>query len=203
MLIKRGAEAEIHLEESNGRKVILKKRLPKSYRVKEVDDVLRKERTKSEAKLISEARRAGVSTPIIFDIDLKNCCITMEYIDGKRIKDFLNDISESERRKVCLKIGESIARLHNSDIIHGDLTTSNMILKGERIYFFDFGLGERSSEIEAKGVDLHVLMEAFESTHSQAGRAFDYVLDAYERDYKEATKTISKMKEIISRGRYT
>ena len=186
-----------------GFQVIQKKRVRKSYRIKNIDNRLISFRTKEEVKLITDARLQGVSVPIIYDVDLKDGIITMEYIEGKRIKDIFNEISEEERVQICSKIGKSIARLHNSDIIHGDITTSNMILFDDRIYFIDFGLGGKNSEIEAKGVDLHVLMEAMESTHSKYANCFDYVLDGYKKELKEdANLVIKKIEEIVKRGRY-
>ncbi len=202
-ILYKGAEAEIIISKYLGFDVVLKKRVTKGYRLKKINDKLISNRTREEAKLISEARQSGVSVPTIYDIDLRNGVITMSYIKGKRIKDFLNNISEDERKKICIKIGESIGNLHKYDIIHGDITTSNMILLNDMIYFIDFGLGEKSSEIEAKGVDLHVLMEAIESTHSKYSNCFRYVLQGYRKIYGEdSKKIIFKIDEIVRRGRY-
>lgn len=202
-ILYRGAEAEIQLSTHMGFKVVKKQRVKKSYRIKNIDDRLISFRTKEEAKLMTEARQHGVSIPIIYDVDLKNGAITMEYLDGKRVKDILNGLSEKERTKLCNKIGQSIARLHNNDIIHGDITTSNMILSNDSVHFIDFGLGEKSSEIEAKGVDLHVLMEAIESTHSKYGDCFKAVLDGYKKELTDDAKpVINKIEEIVKRGRY-
>lgn len=202
MLLKKGAEAEIHLSSYLRRKVIIKKRVKKNYRNNFIDNKLRKERTREEARLIAESKKFGISSPIIYDIDLKNYEITMEFIDGKRVKDFLNQISEKQREEICKKIGRSIARLHKANIVHGDLTTSNLILRSGRIYFIDFGLGCKSIEIEDKGVDLHVLMEAFKSTHSEIENSFEYVLNGYKEEYENANEVIEKMEEIVRRGRY-
>ena len=127
----------------------------------------------------------------------------MEYLKGKRIKDILNNLSEDDRKNICLKMGKSIAKLHNNDIIHGDITTSNMILMDDRINFIDFGLGEKNCDIETKGVDLHVLMEAIESTHSKYSNCFDYVLEGYKKELKTNSDiVIKKINEIVKRGRY-
>lgn len=202
MLIKRGAEAEIHSGTLYERNVVIKKRVPKKYRLKILDDKLRKERTKKEAKLIAEARSFGVRTPIIYDIDLDLYQITMEFVNSQPIKNLLNDMEEKERRKWCKEIGRNIARLHKNNLIHGDLTTSNIILHNNKLFFIDFGLGGHSNEIEAKGVDLHVLLEAFNSTHSQIMEDFEFVLEGY-KDYEKAEDVIKKMDEIAKRGRYT
>ena len=202
LLIKRGAEAEIHTGKWLDIKVILKRRVQKKYRLKELDEILRKERTKKEAKLISEARAIGVRTPIIYDIDLDIYQITMEFVESKPIKNILNNLEREERRKWLLEIGRNIAKLHKNNLIHGDITTSNIILHNNKLFFIDFGLGEHSNEIEAKGVDLHVFLEAFNSTHSEIIEDFKYVLEGY-KEYERAIDVINKMEEIAKRGRYT
>jgi len=200
MLLKRGAEAEIHLTEFLGREAIAKSRVPKTYRNKRIDDVLRKNRTKSEARLMSEVKKYGVSTPVIHDVSVDECMIVMQYINGERVKDVLNSVSEKKRKKICYMIGESVGKMHTNNVIHGDLTTSNMILLNDKIFFIDFGLGEKNSEIEAKGVDLHVMMEGFEGAHSEVD-AFGYVLDSYKL-YDKKGMAVKRMHEISERGRY-
>jgi Kae1-associated kinase Bud32 len=202
-LIKHGAEAEIFLSVWNGRDVVIKNRLVKSYRHEEIDRRLREARTKLEAKLISEARSFGVSTPIIYDVDTHESKIVMEHISGKQIKEVLPQADEEKQKILCRKIGTCVGKLHKNHLIHGDLTTSNMILMDERIYFIDFSLGGKNKEIESKGVDLHLLSEAFESTHSEIFDKFKYVLEGYKEEYNEADKVITKVKEIEKRGRYT
>ena len=202
-ILYRGAEAEIVSSEYLGFDVVEKRRISKKYRIKEIDERLISYRTKEEAKLISEARKNGVSVPIIYDVDLQKGIIRMQHLKGKRIKDILDDLSEEKRKKLCKKIGRSIGSLHKNDLIHGDITTSNMILLDEHIYFIDFGLGEKNCEIESKGVDLHVLMEAIESTHSKYSNCFDYVLEGYKEIMKNDAKlVINKIDEIVKRGRY-
>ena len=202
-IIYQGAEAKICKSKYMNFETVEKRRISKSYRIKNIDNRLISYRTKEEAKLMIEARNQGVSVPVIYDVNLDNGIITMEYLKGKRIKDILNNIDEKERARICIMIGQSIAKLHNNNIIHGDITTSNMILMDDKIHFIDFGLGEINSEIEAKGVDLHVLMEAIESTHSRYSNCFDYVLDGYKKESKDNAKSvIKKIEEIVKRGRY-
>lgn len=202
-IIYQGAEAKICLTNYKGYKAIEKRRIPKSYRIKEIDNQLITMRTKEETKLIHKARQSGVYVPIIYDVDLKNGIITMEYIQGKRIKDIINNLSEEERKRIFRNIGKSIARFHNNGIIHGDITTSNIILLDDKIYFIDFGLGEKNNEIESKGVDLHVLMEAIESTHSKYSNCFNYVIEGYKEEYDNDSKlVINKIEDIVKRGRY-
>ncbi len=202
-IIYQGAEAKICISKYMNFDVVEKRRLKKGYRIKQIDESLISTRTKEETKLMIAARKAGVSVPIIYDVDLLKGIITMEYLKGKRIKDILNDIDEKNRMRICIKIGKSIARFHNNDIIHGDITTSNMIILNDKIHFIDFGLGEINSEIEAKGVDLHVLMEAIESTHSKYSNCFNYVLEGYKKELKQdANQVFKKIQDIVKRGRY-
>jgi Kae1-associated kinase Bud32 len=202
-ILYRGAEAEICLSKYMGKTVVQKRRVKKAYRIKEIDTLLIASRTKEEAKLIAESRSYGVSVPLLYDINLAKGIITMEYLAGKRVKDILNSLEETERKRLCQKIGESIARLHNHEIIHGDITTSNMILLNDRIHFIDFGLGCKNGEMEAKGVDLHVLMEAFESTHSKYSHCFEYVFEGYKKQFRgDASAVMKKIEDIVRRGRY-
>ena len=202
-LIKKGAEAELHLEEWMGRKVIIKKRIRKKYRSPELDDMLRSTRIKIEVRLMSEARAIGISVPIIYDIDTFKNEIVMEYIEGPQVKQLLSEMDEKRREEICTKIGTLVGKLHKNDIVHGDLTTSNILFCNDKLYFIDFSLGEKSGEIEKKGVDLHLLKEAFKSAHSEIMDSFNCVIEGYIREYDNAKKVISKMKEIEKRGRYT
>lgn len=202
MLIRKGAEAEIRLEEWNGRKVVNKVRVRKGYRDKELDERLRSQRIKTETKLMTESRRLGISVPIIYDVDLMSNRIVMEYVEGERVKDVLQSEYEN-KRDICQRIGEAVGKMHSQGIAHGDLTTSNILLSQSRLYFIDFSLGEKTKEIEVLGVDLHLLREAFLSAHFQIFELFDDVLAGYLDSFKKGSEIIQKMKEIESRGRYT
>lgn len=202
-ILYQGAEAKIIKKNYHEKTVVEKKRVSKKYRIKEIDQKLISHRTLEESKLINTSRKTGISVPIIYDINLFDGIITMEYIDGKKIKELISFFDEKKREYICKKIGENIAKLHLNDIIHGDLTTSNMILSDDRIYFIDFGLGFISSELEDKGVDLHVLMEAFNSTHSEYSDCFTNVLKGYSNIMgKKSEEVKKKIDEIIKRGRY-
>lgn len=206
LLIKKGAEANLYLADWHGRRVVLKKRLPKEYRPVKLDEQIRTYRTVHESQLMHEAKEAGVPTPKIFLIDVKNTTIIMEFIEGKQIKLLLNDLSEIERRNLCFGIGQLIAKLHKKGVIHGDLTTSNMIMNTHgKVFFVDFGLGEKSEELEARGVDLHLMKRALESTHYQfAESCYKSVIDGYGSllSSKELQNILEKIKEIERRGRY-
>lgn len=202
-IIYRGAESVLYLDTWEGQKVLVKERIKKGYRLPQIDEKLRKFRTRKEVKLLTEARKVGVATPKILHVDEKNYKIFMEFIEGKRIKEFLNEASRKDIEKVCFKIGESIAKLHANGIFHGDLTTSNMILKNGEIYFIDFGLGEFSSRIEDQGVDLNLLYEALKATHFKILKiCWKKIVEGYKKNYKKAEEVLRKMEEIEKRARY-
>jgi TP53 regulating kinase-like protein len=206
-LLKKGAEASLYLADWHGRCVVIKARLPKKYRPAQLDLVIRSYRTVHEPQLMHEAKKAGVPTPTIFMVDVKNAAITMEFIEGKQVKQILDSgIPEAERHELCFKIGELIGRLHVHGVVHGDLTTSNMILSAEsRIFLVDFGLGDKTMEFEARGVDLHLLKRALQSTHYQfADECFAAVIRGYGSVLgADATeRVLDKIREIEKRGRY-
>jgi TP53 regulating kinase-like protein len=204
--MKKGAEANLYLVDWHGRKVIVKKRVPKKYRQSALDRQIRTYRTIHEPQLMHEAKKAGVPTPILFLIDDKNATIIMQYVEGKQIKQLLGEVSETERERLCLEIGRLVGKLHRFGLIHGDLTTSNMILSPDgRIFFVDFGLGEKTAELEARGVDLHLMKRALQSTHFQfAKQCFESVIRGYTDVLGvEASKNVlDKIREIERRGRY-
>ena len=202
-VIRRGAEAEIGLGEWMGRRAIIKSRVIKGYRHPDLDASLRNSRTRNEARLVQEARRHGVPTPIIYDIDLVNADIVMEHIEGPRVKDALNSVVEDEAMGICNEMGRLIAAMHKGGMVHGDLTTSNMILRDGSIYIIDFSLGSWNAEVEEMGVDMHLLKEAFQSAHSDRMRLFDAVMRSYSENFPEAKKVAQKIREIEHRGRYT
>ena len=205
-LLKKGAEASLYIAEWNGLKVVLKVRIPKMYRPQSLDNQIRTYRTVHEPQLMHEAKAAGVPTPLIFMVNVPEASITMLYIEGHQIKQLLNVASAIRRRELCVTIGELIAKLHKQGLIHGDLTTSNMILSPQgKIYFVDFGLGEKNSEVEAQGVDLHLMKRALQSTHYEFWEeCFRNVLAGYSSvlGTEAAEKVYLKIREIERRGRY-
>ena len=198
----RGAESVIYLDSFDGQKAIVKERLEKKYRVKELDEKLRKERTRKEVKLLTEARKIGIPTPRILAVDEEKSIIVMESISGEMIKNILFSNEESAKN-VCYEIGRSVGKLHHHNIIHGDLTTSNMILKDNQIYFIDFSLGGESSRDEDKGVDLKLFQEVLNSTHFKvADECWGGFAEGYKKEYFNAEHILKKVKEIKRRVRY-
>lgn len=194
MLFARGAEAVIKKEGG----AIVKERVAKGYRLPQLDAQLRRKRARSEARLLREARRAGVAVPVV--VEEKDVSITIEYIDGKKVKDVLG---EENCSTLCAAIAASVATLHAAHIVHGDLTTSNMILKGDVLYLIDFGLGFISQRAEDKANDLYVLREALEATHFPVFvEAWDIILNTYSAKYPEVAAVMRQLKKIEKRRRY-
>jgi len=198
-IIKRGAEAVLYLEDNH----LVKERIKKSYRLPQIDEKLRKIRTRKEARLLSESKRVGVEAPNIISIKENEFKVLMEFINGKRLKEFLNETDDKSRTETAEEIGKSVGLFHKNGIIHGDLTTSNMILKDEKVYFIDFGLGDFSERIENQAVDLSVLKEAFKSTHF---KYLDLLWESFIKGYKQTNNNFNKvldtLNDIEKRGRY-
>ena len=196
-IIQRGAEAIIYLEKGK----LVKERIAKGYRIPELDHKIRKQRTKSEAKLMKRSEGAGAFVPNVqVEDDFR---LVMEYLRGEKLKDVLNSMPTKKRNSVCEKIGGMIAKLHTNGIIHGDLTTSNMILSNGDVFFIDFGLGKFSEKIEDQAVDLFLLYEALKSTHFKVlEECWGRVLKTYERDYSRAEDVSKRIEKIKKRRRY-
>jgi len=195
-ILSRGAEAVIYMKEDGK---LLKERVKKGYRLEEIDEALRKKRTRGEAKLLSEARRAGAETPQVSGESAYS--IEMEFVEGKTVRDALHGKNVKE---LCTKIGTSIGKMHSFNIIHGDLTTSNMIFSRGKVYFIDFGLGFQSSRAEDKAIDLRLLRQALESTHHEtAEKAWKIILNAYQNNCSDADRVVKTLADIEKRGRYT
>ncbi len=184
-----GGEAEVRIYEN----VVEKIRRPKRYRHPKLDEELRRSRTRTEAKIISMARRVGVPTPIILDVEGDK--IVMERIKGTPVKMAMSvDVSR--------EIGRLVARLHSAGIIHGDITPMNMIISDGKIYFVDFGLSFIEDRIEPKGVDVHVYFESLKAgfdNWEELRRAFE---EGYREGYERAEEVLERAREIELRGRY-
>jgi len=196
-IIQQGAEAIILQERDR----VIKRRMKKSYRIPEIDDRIRRQRTRSEAKLLTKAFKL-ISIPEIIKVDQETKEIIMDFIDGKKLSDYLDKFPLKKQKEVCKLIGESTAKLHDADIIHGDLTTSNMILKNKKVYFIDFGLGFISHKFEDKAVDLHLLKQALEAKHFKNWEIlFREVLKEYSKS-KDSEIVLERLNKVEKRGRY-
>lgn len=190
--IQQGAEATIYQDKDK----ITKLRTSKSYRLPILDNKLRKSRTKAEVKIINKLQSI-IPVPKILETDNQQT-IEMEFIDGKKLSEHLEQL---DWKSICKKLAENLTKLHNQDLIHGDLTTSNMIFKDNLVYLIDFGLGFHSHKIEDKAVDLHLLKQALDAKHfSIFPEAFDIILKNYHA--KQANLIIQRINVIEKRGRY-
>jgi len=198
-ILQQGAEAKIILSND----FIIKDRIKKSYRIKELDDKIRKQRTKAETKLLEKASGIINAPKPFFTPDFYQ--IKMPFIQGKKLSENLDSFSLEKQKEICMEIGEEIAKLHKEDIIHGDLTTSNMILVENReakTYFVDFGLGYISKKIEDKAVDLHLLKQALEARHFKNWKIlFEEIVRGY-GNYEESNRVLERLKAVEKRGRY-
>lgn len=192
-LIGHGAEAKVY-ETKNS---VLKTRIKKSYRHDLIDKHLRKIRTRSEAKLLTKVLSLGINVPKIFNSDDKKMTLEMEKIEGKKVRDIFDDSDEALKKNICKEIGKTIKKLHQNDIIHGDLTTSNMIWN-DKLVLIDFGLGKVSSRIEDKAVDIHLLKECFKSKHHVHWKGYWKV---FKRNYA-LENSFDQLEKVEARTRY-
>ena len=194
-IIAQGAEAVIKVEDG----VLHKERISKLYRIPEIDQRLRKLRTRSEAKLLQKSK--GIA-PQVFDVNEQTMTITMEYLAGDVLKNIFDDLPGNKRKHVLHQLGQNIGKLHDQDIIHGDLTTTNIILCNNEVRLVDFGLGMISKKIEDKAVDLHLLRQALNSKHYRhSEEAFRFVLEGY-KEAKEHALVLARLEKVEKRGRY-
>ncbi|VVC31637.1 Protein kinase domain,Protein kinase-like domain,Serine/threonine-protein kinase Bud32 [Cinara cedri] len=208
-LYKQGAESKIYISFYSDRKVIVKERFSKLYRNQLLDQSIRRERTKAEAKAILKCKQGGIATPVIYLLDLNNCKITMEFINSQTVNDFLNNLkndkqyNDVELTKLLMEIGAVIGKMHSLGIFHGDLTTSNILRKEDgTLVLIDFGLSHFNPSNEDKAVDLYVLERAFISTHSYFSDLFASIIDGYKHAYGLNVQSIINQFQIVrARGR--
>lgn len=196
-LIYRGAEAVLYKDTYLDIPIVRKKRKKKDYRTEKIDERIRKGRTKKEARRLKEARKS-VKTPYVFQVDPENSDLLIEYIEGETLKERIKKGKEKPK-ETGEEIGRLIKGLHEIDLVHNDLTTSNMIRKNGEIYFIDFGLSEKSSKIEDKAMDLLVFKKMLKSTH---WKEMEEIWKGLAEEYGEKS-VLGKLEEIERRGRYT
>ncbi|MFB6151044.1 MAG: bifunctional N(6)-L-threonylcarbamoyladenine synthase/serine/threonine protein kinase [Haloarculaceae archaeon] len=186
-----GAEATVEIRGDT----VVKRRVPRSYRHPELDERLRRERTRREARLTSEARRHGVPTPVVRDVDPAAARIVFERVGG-------SDLREALAPGTVRDVGRHLATIHDAGFVHGDPTTRNVRVDGDRTYLIDFGLGYSTRDEEDHAVDLHVLAQSLAGTADDP----DALREASERGYREASEradaVLDRLREVEGRGRY-
>ena len=204
--LHRGAEADLFLSELPPWKAVVKRRVRKAYRHEELDAKIRKERTVKESSAIRDAKIAGARTPSILGLDLERYSIIMTFIDGMVARDAIDTMGNSRRLPLLEELGRQVGFLHSAGIVHGDLTTSNIILPdGGKPFIIDFGMATKSSEPEDRGTDLHLLQRSLIATHAlDATSSFKRVAKGYREAAGEETtrSSLRKAAEIARRGRY-
>jgi TP53 regulating kinase-like protein len=202
-LICQGAEARLFRCLYFGRRAIIKERFIKTYRHPDLDSSITLQRLKGEVRLLTRVKQLGIHTPSIYHIDWTRRAIVMEDLhDARTVKSVIDKlIQENNTMKLdelAERIGSTIGRLHQAHIVHGDLTTSNMLIgENGQLYLIDFGLSahipNKTQMLEALAVDLYVLERAIICTHQKAKHFFSNILLAYKNSISD--------EEVRARGR--
>lgn len=199
-IINKGAEADIKETKWNQKNAIKKYRIKKNYRENKLDEKLRSQRTKEEAKLIHDAKKYNVKTPYIYSVDLKEKTIIMEKIDAPELHEIIENTNNiNELQPLLNNLGQTISKMHEGNIIHGDLTTGNILIKNNNPILIDFGLGKYSNLLEDYGTDILVFKKSLTTIiPEETEKLFKWFIEGYETQ----PQIIEKINEIEQRGRY-
>ena len=211
-VLKQGAEAKLYLGEYQGKPCLVKERFVKHYRLSELDTTLTKSRIKAEQKTVKRCEDAGILVPQVWNVDFNERKVYMEYFENaKTAKEFIFQIQkeildqELKLDELTRRIGEVVGKFHANNIIHGDLTTSNILIDPQgsdyKLIMIDFGLSSYSASHEDKGVDLYVLERALLSTHSTLPNLFESIFKHYRIANPSSEETIKRFEEVRARGR--
>ena len=183
-----GAEAAVIVNE-----VVTKERKEKNYRHPDLDEKIRTERTDQETRIMRKARKYGVNTPEI--LETEETSFKMQKIEGRQLKEIIEN-----RPEVVEELAEQVVKMHDADIIHGDLTTSNAVYTGEKLYLIDFGLAFHSDRTEDKAVDIHLLKQILSTSHANQENLWHLFEEKYREEGEE--EVLEKLPEIEERARY-
>ncbi len=199
-LIAQGAEAKLFRDKEK----VIKERISKEYRLPQLDDSLRKFRTRREAKVLKRLEELNFPAPKLHDFSDRRMSITMDFVEGKKVRDVIDEEKSGEDMHLLAKqMGSKIATLHSNNIVHGDLTTSNMIKTENGLTFIDFGLSSFSKKTEDKAVDLFLLDRALESKHYKLyPLLFEKVLEGYSATNPQAQDVLDRLEKVQKRGRH-
>jgi len=204
-LLSWGAESNLYMTTYMGERVVLKHRFVKKY----MDPLLARKlvysRTLREASLLVEARAAGVRVPLPLYMDADNGLLVISFIEGELVRERLEKSTLEEVRGLSCKLGSMVRTLHNQDIVHGDLTTSNFILSkedGEPV-LIDFGLAVKSKRPEDKATDIRVFERAVVSTHpSIKDEVMASFLECYQEGLEDSRLIMERYRKLSLMGRY-
>ncbi|KAI4761035.1 kinase-like protein [Aureobasidium sp. EXF-3400] len=235
LLLTQGAEALVYRTTflTPTTACALKYRPAKPWRHRTLDLRLTRQRILAEARVLTRCRREGVTVPAVLGLDWERGWLAQEWIYGntvRRVLDWVHresSLSSSEKEQqvhdLLQRIGSALGRLHERGLVHGDLTTSNLMLRpaetniteedkqvgkavriantqGE-VVLIDFGLAQQTVQEEDKAVDLYVLERAFASTHPEVEQEFGHLLQAYGESYKGAKTVLKRLEDVRMRGR--
>jgi TP53 regulating kinase-like protein len=204
-VIYRGAEADLLLGTWEGYPAVFKVRKPLRYRLPVLDSAIRHQRTIREAEMIRAAKKARVEAPNLYFVDPAGSTLVMEHVGGARLRDLLTSASADVVSGVFKLLGSDVGKLHNAGIMHGDLTTANVILGRRSLVFIDFGLSIHTARAEDHAVDLRLIRETLAGAHSAlAGDAFKALLEGYESEVggPRCKAVLGQLRSIERRGRY-
>jgi TP53 regulating kinase-like protein len=176
--------------------------------------------------VLLKCAKEGVRVPGVLGVSWEEGWVAAEWIEGPTVKaavrgrDTEGEGSEGALRGLMRRIGNAVGRLHAVGVVHGDLTTSNMMLRpgsgestageGEKqegglegeIVLIDFGLAAQTVQEEDRAVDLYVLERAFGSTHPREEGMFGEVLEGYREAFPKGSKgTLRRLEDVRMRGR--
>jgi TP53 regulating kinase and related kinases len=209
-LIAQCAESEVIACQFHGQAAVLKRRPKKAYRHPTLDSKIREGRTVREARALVRAKKAGVPTPAVYLVNKAECSIVIERMQGPTVRDIIAaaDSSSPLPHQLLEAMGEIIAKLHSTDQIHGDLTTSNFMLRDvnvpESLVVIDFGLVRQSTDAEERAVDLYVLERAIGSTHPLLPRPMEALWRGYssgQLSSQKVAQTLQRLEMVRARGR--
>jgi len=204
-LLYKGAEADVVLGDWQGLEAVFKVRKPLTYRLQVLDEAIRRHRTVHEAEMIHLAKKAGVASPFLYNVDIQSSTLAMQFVRGERVKDMVASLSSSELDRMFFEFGQNVAKLHRFGIMHGDLTTANVVRSGGRLVFVDFGLSVRTTRLEDHAVDLRLIKEILVGAHPDVSAR---ALDALNRGYASVVgparsrAVLKQLQNIERRGRY-
>jgi len=204
-LLYRGAEADVILGDWQGLEAVFKIRKPLTYRLQVLDEAIRRQRTVHEAEMIHLAKNAGVASPFLYNVDIESSTLVMQFVRGDRLKDLVASLSGSQLAGAFFEFGRDVAKLHRFGIMHGDLTTANVVKSEERLVFVDFGLSVRTARLEDHAVDLRLIKETLVGAHSDvSAHAIDSLNSGYASVVGQARSraVLRQLQNIERRGRY-
>lgn len=194
--ISEGAEAVLFAVDVAGVPAVVKDRIEKAYRVRALDDEIRSQRTKSEARILARASSSGIKVPKVLMVSKHK--IFMERLYGETLNAIMQEkmVGKKELEGIFSEAGKRLAELHALGISHGDYTPANILVSNREVFVIDFGLAEMTKSDEEKALDL-LLMK-----RSVSKKFYALFLSSYTAAFSDAERVTERLGEIEKRGRY-